>query len=172
MEYRSRPISVVGAVKNPVTFQAAGVVTLLDAISQAGGLGEHAGTEILVSRPHLSEDGKSTALIQRIPVRGLFDAVDPSLNLKLYGGEIIRVPEAGQIFVLGDVKRPGAFFITDGPEYSVLKALALSEGLDHFSGHTAYIYRTEGGGSGTNEIPIELKKIPQSQIARHSAHGK
>ena len=84
---------------------------------------------ILVSRPHLSEDGKSTALIQRIPVRGLFDAVDPSLNLKLYGGEIIRVPEAGQIFVLGDVKRPGAFFITDGPEYSVLKALALSEGL-------------------------------------------
>jgi antibiotic biosynthesis monooxygenase (ABM) superfamily enzyme len=32
VEYRSRPISVSGAVKNPVTFQATGTVTLLDAI--------------------------------------------------------------------------------------------------------------------------------------------
>src|SRR5208337_2601661 len=50
VEYRSRPISVVGSVRNPVTFQATGSVTLLDAISQAGGLTENAGPEILVSQ--------------------------------------------------------------------------------------------------------------------------
>lgn len=40
VEYHSRPISVVGAVKLPVTFQAIGVVTLLDALTRAGGLTE------------------------------------------------------------------------------------------------------------------------------------
>jgi polysaccharide export outer membrane protein len=57
------------------------------------------------------------------------------------------------------VKKPGAFFITDGSESSVMKALALSEGLDTFPSHSAYIYRVEGGSGGRNEIPINLKKI-------------
>lgn len=159
VEYRSRPINVVGEVRNPVTFQATGVVTLLDALSQAGGLTENAGAEILVSRQQLTPDGKSTSLIQRIPVRGLFDTVDPSQNLRLQGGEVIRVPEAGRVYVLGNVKSPGAIVIKDGPESSVLKMLALSQGLNSYSAHRAYIYRAEGGSGGKSEIPIELKKI-------------
>src|SRR5689334_19721874 len=37
VEYHSRPISVMGSVKKPVTFQAVGVVTLLDALARAEG---------------------------------------------------------------------------------------------------------------------------------------
>src|ERR1700721_2635704 len=37
VEYHSRPVAVMGAVKLPVTFQAVGVVTLLDALAKAGG---------------------------------------------------------------------------------------------------------------------------------------
>lgn len=159
VEYRSRPITVAGAVRTPLTFQAIGTVTLLDAISQAGGLSENAGSEILVSREMLDADGKSSTLVQRIPARALLDGVDPSINLTLQGGEEIRVPEAGKVFVVGDVKKPGFFYITDGSESSVLKALALSEGLDQSPAHIAYIYRTEGSTPRRNEIPVELKKI-------------
>jgi len=159
VEYRSRPITVVGAVKTPLTFQATGTVTLLDAISRAVGLADNAGSEILVSQSLSNTNDKSVALTQRIPVRGLISAEDPALNLHLEGGEEIRVPEAGRIFIVGNVKHPGAFFITDGSQSSVLKALALSEGLETFSAHKAYIYRLEGGNGGRNEIPIELKQI-------------
>jgi len=159
VEYRSRPISVSGAVKKPVTFQATGSVTLLDAITQAEGLADNAGAEILVSKPSSATNDKSVLLVQRIPVRGLMDGVDPALNLHLEGGEDVRVPEAGRIFVLGRVKRPGAFFITDGSQSSIMKALALSDGLDSFPSHMAYIYRVEGGSGGRNEIPVNLKKI-------------
>jgi polysaccharide export outer membrane protein len=159
VEYRSRPISVSGAVKKPVTFQATGSVTLLDALAQADGLADNAGAEILVSKQSSATNEKSATLIQRIPVRGLMGGEDPALNLHLEGGEDIRVPEAGRVFVLGRVKKPGAFFITDGSESSVMKALALSEGLDTFPSHSAYIYRVEGGSGGRNEIPIDLKKI-------------
>jgi polysaccharide export outer membrane protein len=92
-------------------------------------------------------------------VKALITAMDPALNIGLHGGEEIRVPEAGRIFVVGNVKKPGAFPLTDGAESSVLKALAMSEGLQQYAGHTAYIYRTEGGTGGKNEIPVELSKV-------------
>ena len=91
--------------------------------------------------------------------RALITAMDPALNISLHGGEEIRVPEAGRIFVVGNVKKPGAFPLTDGAESSVLKALAMSEGLQQYAGHMAYIYRTEGGAGGKNEIPVELKQV-------------
>jgi polysaccharide biosynthesis/export protein len=159
VEFRSRPISVVGAVRNPVTFQATGTVTLLDAISQAGGLADNAGPEILVSQKTEGTDVNQPNLVKRIPVRSLIDAVDPSLNLVLNGGEEVRVPEAGKFYVLGNVHRPGAFTITDGSQSSVLKALALSEGLDHFTGNTAYVFRADTSRTTRQEIPIELKQI-------------
>ncbi len=159
VEYRSRPIAVVGAVKTPLTFQATGTVTLLDAISRAGGLSENAGADILVSRQQSRTDSSQDAAIRRISVNSLISGEDPTLNLRLDGGEEVRVPEAGRVFVLGDVKKPGAFYITEDSESSVLKALSLSEGLEPFPSHKAYIYRLEAGKHGRSEIPIELKKI-------------
>ena len=49
VEFHSRPISVVGAVNRPLTFQAETSVSLLDAITRAGGLSPEAGPEVLVT---------------------------------------------------------------------------------------------------------------------------
>jgi polysaccharide export outer membrane protein len=157
-EYASRPISVAGAVKNPLTFQASAPVTLLEAITRAGGLTPVAGSEILISKTQPGSGGEPTSLIQRVSVKGLIDAADPEANLRLTGGEEVRVPEAGKVFVVGNVKKPGAFAVEDGAETSVLKMLALAEGLAPYSGKQAFIYRREATGS-KNEIVIELGKI-------------
>jgi polysaccharide export outer membrane protein len=157
-EYKSRPISVAGAVRRPLTFQAVSTVTLLDAITRAEGLSEDAGAEILVSRPVSLADGSTRTLTQRIPVKGLIDAADPELNLKLVGGEEIRVPDAGKVFVVGNVKKPGAFRIDDAAETTVMKVLAQAEGLMPYAQKTAYIYRKEASGS-KNEIAIPLDDI-------------
>lgn len=150
LEYNSRPISIVGAVHKPVTFQAVGRITLLEAIARAEGLTSDAGPEILVTRGRL--------LNLRIAVRDLVDGDRPDLNVALTGGEEIRIPEARKIFVVGNVKRPGSFAVRDEAGATVLKLLALAEGLSPYSNKMAYIYRREGAG-GKNEIPIELKKI-------------
>ena len=156
VEYHSRPISVVGAVRLPVTFQAIGLVTLIDAITRAGGLTEDASGEILVSR---TDDKSEPTLAQRIQYRQLIDAADPQLNLRLTGGEEIRIPAVAKIFVIGNVKRPGAFPITDNGAMTVLKAIALSEGLSAYSSKVAYIQRAGDQNSGRLEIPVELRKI-------------
>jgi polysaccharide export outer membrane protein len=157
-EYHSRPISVSGAVRLPLVFQAEGPTTLLEAVARAQGLREDAGREILVSRSQPGDDGKSLVLTRRIPVRGLFDATDPSLNLTLSGGEEIRVPEISRVYVVGNVKKPGAFSVQDGADTTVLQMVALSEGLMPFATKEAYIYRREAGGA-RNEIVVPLDKI-------------
>ncbi len=159
LEFRSRPISVVGAVKRPITFQAATHVTLLDAISRAEGLDDDAGPEILVSKQQPGEDGKPTMLVQRISVKQLIDAADQEVNLKLDGGEEIRVPEAGKVWVMGAVKKPGAFPIKDGADTSLMKMLAMAEGTAQYFSNIAFIYRKEGASGGKNELSIDLKKV-------------
>lgn len=159
VEYRSRPISVAGAVRRPVTFQAYGSVTLLDALTRAEGLSPDAGPEILLTKVRKAPDGTASSLVQRIPVKGLIDAAKPEWNIPLSGGEEIRVPEVGRVYVVGNVKKPGAFPIRDSGETSVLKILALSEGLLPYTNDLAYIYRREAAPGGTNEVPIELKRI-------------
>ena len=160
-EYNSYPISVAGAVKQPLTFQANNPVTLLEAITRAGGLSPEAGPEILVSRPKIATDSGGPSLVQRIPVRGLIDAADPALNIRLTGGEEVRVPEVGKIFVVGNVHRPGVFPIQGNSDATVLKVLAAAEGLMPYANNDAYIYRREGSSGSKNEISIPLRKIMQ-----------
>jgi len=154
-EYRSRPVSVAGAVKHPITFQATGTVRLLDALTRADGLAPEAGSEILLTRT--AADGKE--ITDRIAVRDLFEEEHPELNRRLSGGEEIRVPEAPHIYVAGNVKNPGAFSLKDGAETSVLKVLALAGGLAPFSTKQAYIYRPKPGSRDKDEIAVPLSRI-------------
>ena len=173
IEYRSRPIEVVGSVKLPTTFQATGNMTLLDAIGICGGLTESAGPDILVTKiVSGNTGGGDKELTQRISVKQLMDAKDLSLNVPLHGGEQIRVPEAGRVYVVGNVKKPGAFQVHEADTTSVLRAVALSEGLTPYSAKVAYIYRTEGSNDGKrNEIPVQLAEIVKRKSPDVSLQG-
>jgi len=163
-EYHSRPISVAGAVKMPLVFQAEGPTMLLEAIARAQGLREDAGREILVSQLQPGPDSKPVMLTRRINVRALIDDADPNLNIKLIGGEEIRVPEVSKIYVVGNVKKPGAFPVQDGADTTVFQMLALAEGLTQFAAKQAFIYRREGVGD-KNEIAIPLSRIMDRKAA-------
>lgn len=158
VEYHSRPISVSGAVKTPTIFQAIGSVSLLDALARAGGLTpDQAGAEIIVTRPN---GDTSTQSIQRIPVKPLISGADPDLNIKLTGGEQIRVPDVGKIIVAGSVNKPGAYPVLDGAANTVVTAIAQAQGTIQYFSHTAYIYRPDDKGS-PHEIQVDLGKILQ-----------
>ena len=151
VEYRSRDVTIAGAVKNPVTIQDLGNLRVLGALSQAGGLLPDAGPEVIVEQP----DGRQ----QRLAVRELFDGLHPELNLSIVAGTQIRVPQCEQVFVVGDVKRPGAFPFVSVSDTTVLQLLALSGGLDSFSRNKAYIYRLEPGNPVKHEIEVPLRRI-------------
>jgi polysaccharide export outer membrane protein len=156
-EYRSRPVSVIGAVVHPLTFQATGTTTLLDAIALAGGLSADAGTNIIVTRKHASPEGVSETTEQTIPVRGLLSHSDIAFNPQLHGDEEIRVEQIGKIFVAGNVRHPGMYPMQSEFDTTVVKALALSEGLAPYSSKFAFIYRrTQGSDPEELKVPLNL----------------
>ena len=153
VEYHSRPIAVMGAVRRPVTFQAEGAVTLLDALARAEGLSDDSGTEVLVTR---------AGEVQHIALKSLLNDADPAANITLTGGEEVRVPEAGKISVVGNVTRPGAFPVRAPDDHTILQLIALSEGLLPFAEKVAYIVRRDANGV-PQEIPVELDQIMKRQ---------
>lgn len=163
-EYTSHPISVAGEVRRPLTFQALGPTTLLEALTRAEGLTEDSGREILITRHKTGSADQP--LTERVLVKSLFENKDPTANTTLTGGEEIRVPPAGRVYVVGNVKKPGAFRVDESTGMTVLRALAMAEGLTPFSQKVAYIYRPKESAQGTGdqhappiETPVELKKI-------------
>ena len=150
-EYRSRQVTIIGAVRHPGSHPVESRLTLIELLGRAGGLMESAGAELLISRP-----GEITP--QRIAVRDLIDRAKADANVELTGGEIVRVPEAGRIFVTGNVRRPGAFPVREDQALTVLQALALAEGLAPFHRPVAYILRRAADGAAL-ETPVELARI-------------
>jgi polysaccharide biosynthesis/export protein len=157
VEYHSRPISVTGAVRTPTIFQAVGNVTLLDALARAGGLlPDVAGNEIVVTR---DEGDSGSGSVQRISAKALMAGAGPELNLKLTGGEEIRVPDVGKIVVTGNVMKPGVYPVLDPIQTNTVKsAIGQAQGLAQYWGTTGYIYRTDDKGV-THEIAIPLRQI-------------
>jgi polysaccharide export outer membrane protein len=154
LDYRSRQVTVVGAVKQPGMIQAIGEVRVLDALAKAQGVAPEAGPEIVVTRP--AHDSVA-AQVTTIPLKQLLSGQHPELDLRLYGGEEVRVPEAQKIFIVGNVKMPGSYPVNDAEGTTVLKALAMSQGQMVFTTKSAYIYRTVDGKR--DEIAVPLHKI-------------
>ena len=158
VEYQSHPVSVMGAVKTPLVFQVSQPTSLLEALARAGGITEGAGPNILVTHSIVGQSGKSVQTTQTIATRSLIDSADPSLNIMLHGGDEILVPQARDIYVLGNVKKPGAFPVLGNGDTTVLQMLALAQGPSSYSRKIAYIYRKDVSGA-KQEIPIQLAQI-------------
>jgi polysaccharide biosynthesis/export protein len=162
LEYKSRQVTVAGAVNTPVIIQATGVLKLLDAIARAHGVAPDAGAEVIVSSLDKTTGIRHSA---SIPIKDLLSGVDPNLNIPLHGGEEIRVPEAAKLFVTGNVKLPGLYRINDAEGSSVLKAMALSQGILPDSAKEAYVYRMVAGAQQRQEILIPLQDIMRRKAA-------
>ncbi len=117
-EQHSQPITVIGAVKTPMVIQAVRKTTLLQALSQAGGIADDAGTTVIVTRPVTdvsdSSDPNASPAVSApqtftINLADLLEAGDSRFNIPLIGGDVVSVPRAGIIYVVGAVNHPGGF---------------------------------------------------------------
>jgi len=126
-EYRSQKVSLLGAVNNPGDYELLGRQTLLQIISQAGGLTEEAGKDIILIRKQ--PDGSNTS--QEIPVEDLVEKGDVKLNLVLKPGDIINIPidKTVRVYVFGQVKNPGALEVKKSNIPTLLRAIAQAGGF-------------------------------------------
>lgn len=170
-ESHSAPITVIGAVKNPGIIQAVHQMTLLEVLSQVGGITTDAGSQILVTRTPRNQtaDGNlaDDAVVPGPPVtitvdlNDLLDSGDSKYDIALIGGDSVRVPRAGVIYVVGAVLHAGGFVMqNDRQQLTVLKAVSLAGGLQPTAKpQDAIILRRTAGTTNQQHLAIDLHKI-------------
>ena len=95
-----------------------------------------------------------------INLNELLETGDMQNNIALQAGDVVTVPHAGIVYVLGAVGRPGGFVLAnDRAELTTMKIVALAGGVTRIAKlRHAYIVRTDAQGK-RSETEIDLKKI-------------
>ena len=156
-EYQSKRVSVLGAVENPGTYELLGRQTLLQIISKAGGLTQDAGKEIIIIRQQ--EDGTSTSL--KISIEDLILKGDPTLNIPLQLDDIINIPidKIVNVYVFGQVNKPGALNVKKSNIPTLLQAIAAAGGFsDRAAKGGVLIKRIDEDGKEI-KIKVNVKAI-------------
>lgn len=154
LDYRSRQVVVSGSVRTPGVVQDLGALTVSEAIAKSQGLMPEAGPDAIVTR---GPSGPDAGQVIRVPLKKVLSGADPELNVQVHGGDRIDVPEAPKVYLVGNLKLPGIYPLTESGGTTVMKALAMSQGQLPFTTKEAYIYRDVNGER--KEIPVPLRKI-------------
>ncbi len=99
-----------------------------------------------------------------INLNQILETGDMTNNIVLLPGDVVTVPHAGIVYVLGAVGRPGGYAVTnDRAQLTTLKILALAGGLNRTAkGDHAVIVRKDSTGQ-QHEVEVDLKKVMKFQ---------
>ena len=160
-QYRSQRVFVVGEVRTPGAYSLTGNMTLIEVIARAGSTTDAAGGEAHIVRsksgvpvdgPLLPGKDEETTVI-RVDLREL-QTGRLSQNIALQDNDTIFVPKSELVYVLGQVKNPGAFPFQRGT--TVQQALALAGGLtDRGAIGRIRVVRTEDGKRVDARVGLE-----------------
>jgi polysaccharide export outer membrane protein len=176
VETHSHPVSVVGAVKTPGVFELQGRRTLLEILSLAGGPRDDAGYTARITRrmefgplplSNATEDPSGQFSVAEINLQKIMDARDPAGNIVMMPNDVISVPKAEMIYVIGDVLKPGAIAVGDQKTVTVLQAISIASGLGKTAKSTeAKILRVVPGyPTARTEVAVNLKMLLAGKIS-------
>ena len=156
-EYQSKRISVLGAVGKPGPYELLGRQTLLQLISEAGGLTEYAGDDIIVIRQ--LQDGTNISL--KISIDDLFLKGDARLNIPLEPNDIVNIPaeKTVLIYVFGQVRKPGALEVKKSNIPTLLQAIAQAGGFSERASKGGVLIKRINKDGKEKQIKVNVKNI-------------
>jgi len=156
-EHQSKRVSVLGAVGSPGPYELLGRQTLLQIISQAGGLTQEAGNEIIVMRQ--LPDGTSTSL--KISIDDLILKGDATLNIPLQPDDTVIIPidRTVYIYVFGQVRRPGALEVRKSNIPTLIQAIAQAGGFSERASKGRVLIKRMDENGEEIEIKVNVRNI-------------
>lgn len=168
-DFQSRPVAVIGAINGPGQFRLQRRIRLLELLTLAGGPSNRAGRIINIIHTSSFDICRGTDLENQAAAAVREELVSYKLTDTLKGlneanpfirpGDIISLPEADQVFIIGHVMMPQAIALRDKP-ITLSRAIAMSGGpaRDASTGKIRII-RQDGEGAKKLEIVVDLKAI-------------
>ncbi len=171
-EYNSQPVAVIGAVDKPGRFQLQRRVRLLELISSAGGPTEKAGKRVQIA--HVGQRFTCQGAAPETPGGVLLEQAgvtdydifnltetmqgDEKANPYVQPGDIVSVPEAEQVFVVGNVFKPTTIPLREPT--TVSEAIAMAGGaLPDTRTDRIRVIRKVSGATDKMELVVNLQDI-------------
>jgi len=167
-EFQSQPVAVIGSVKSAAQFKLQRRVRLLELLSFAGGPTDSAGQTVQIvhaggsplCEKNNSDDNDSGAFVSYKLAETLRGT--PDANPFVQPGDIVSVPVADQVYVIGNVLRPAAIPLKE--PLTVSRAIAIAGGTGPSSKRDKVrILRQLPGGTTKQEINVDLTAIEKSK---------
>jgi polysaccharide biosynthesis/export protein len=165
-QYVTQNVSVLGEVKQPGSFPITVPRSVIDVIAIAGGLTNLANRSITIERG--SDPGQK---VNYFLSNNSAEAIDTSVLV--YPGDKVLVPKAGLVYVLGDVRSPGAYAMSNNSsQLTVLQLVAAAGGTNHSAVPShARVFRKDGAaatGYTNNPLPLSaMQKGKQPDLPMH-----
>ena len=163
-EYHSRQVAVIGAVNEQSRFELQRRVRLLDLLTYAKGTSPKAGQTInIVHAPRTQICEKSEATTEEATGFSSYKLADtlqgdPRSNPFVEPGDIITVPEANLVYVVGNVYTPLTIPLKE--PITLSRAVAMAGGVKQDSKKDKVrIVRVEPGSTTSREIVVDLSAI-------------
>src|SRR5258706_10403392 len=166
-EYHAREVALIGAVNEQGRYQMQRRLRLLELLSFAKGPSDKAGQVINIVRAPSTDicgnDNETSAEGGFISLR-LNDTLRGEVNANPYvqSGDIITIPEAAQIYVIGNVYSPKTLPLKE--PITVSRAIAMAGGpLRDSRTDRIHIVRQASAPGGQTEFYVNLKLIVRKQ---------
>ena len=165
-EYQSQQVAVIGAVNDQSRFRLQRRIRLLELLTYAKGPSTKAGQTINVvhssaSSPCTDADESDSAVFTSYKLSDVLQG-DPKSNPYLEAGDIVTVPEADQVYIVGNVFMPLTIPLRE--PVTLTRAIAMAGGLkqDTQKGKIR-VLRQEPGTSVRKEITVDLSAIEKKR---------
>jgi polysaccharide export outer membrane protein len=170
-EFQSQPVAVIGAIHGAAQFKMQRQVRLLELISLAGGPTDSAGQTIQIVHAgggpicrQSGDSGPDNSDSSAFVTYKLIDTLHgvPEANPFVQPGDIISVPLADQVFVLGNVLKPSAIPLKE--PLTVSHAIAIAGGTAPSTKKDKIrILRQLPGSTQKQEIFVDLTAIERNK---------
>jgi polysaccharide export outer membrane protein len=163
-EYHSKQVAVIGAVNDQSRFELQRRVRLLELLTYAKGPSQKAGQTINIIHSTAASSCKQPD--ENSDVSSLFSSYklsdvlrgDPAANPYLEAGDIVTIPEAEQVYVVGNVFMPLTIPLRE--PVTLTRAIAMAGGLKQDTKKDKIrVLRQEPGASTRKEITVDLSAI-------------
>lgn len=162
-EYHSKQVAIIGAVNEQSRFELQRRVRLLELLTYAKGPSSKAGQTInivhstAVSPCKQTDDTDTAAAFSSYRLSDVLQG-DPKSNPYLEAGDIVTLPEADQVYVVGNVFMPLTINLKE--PITLTRAIAMAGGLKQDTKKDKIrILRQEPGTTVRKEIMVDLSAI-------------
>ncbi|MGB9416049.1 MAG: polysaccharide biosynthesis/export family protein [Acidobacteriaceae bacterium] len=155
-EYSTQDVSVLGQVHTPGAYPLTTPQPVLRVLSLAGGVTDLADRQVTIKR-HGSPK-QLTYMLSNDPQKMLTDMV------MVYPGDIVMVPNAPVIYIMGDVGRPGGYAMSSNASHLTLLQAIARAGSANKTSVPSKVRLIRETGDGTKETRIHLDAMEKGKI--------